>query len=136
MTEVPDDVMKAAVKAYETPIVEDGSSLVSLVNKMVEDEVKLCIARAILAERERCAKVADRYAANNKGGGGQAFAAFTVATEIGRSIRKQQLTCKPHRAITGHRNGNDATTSPPNEAPTGRNGRAGTTRMRTRRWHG
>lgn len=57
MTEIPDDVMKAAIKAYETPIVEDGRSLVSLVNKMVEDEVKLCIARAILAERERCIEI-------------------------------------------------------------------------------
>lgn len=56
MTEIPEDVMKAAIAAYERPIVEDGSSLVSLVNRMVEDEVKLCIARAILAERERCEK--------------------------------------------------------------------------------
>lgn len=60
MTEIPEDVMKAAIEAYERPIVEDGSSLVSLVNRMVEDEIKLCIARAILAERERCCLVLRR----------------------------------------------------------------------------
>ncbi len=62
MTEIPDDVMKAAIQAYDKPLREDGSSLVYLVNRMVEDDVKLCIARAILAERERCAKVAYAYA--------------------------------------------------------------------------
>lgn len=42
MTEIPDDVMKAARKA-----IEDASG-----------GAVMCIARAILAERERCAKVA------------------------------------------------------------------------------
>lgn len=42
MTEMPDDVMKAARKAIEDA---SGGAVV-------------CIARAILAERERCAKVA------------------------------------------------------------------------------
>lgn len=37
---------------------------------------------------EQCAKIADRFAANNKGSGNpQAFAAFTVASEIAKAIR-------------------------------------------------
>lgn len=42
-----------------------------------------------MAGIEQCAKIADRFAANNKGSSNpQAFAAFTVATEIARAIRK------------------------------------------------
>lgn len=47
MTEIPDDVMKAAVVAFNTAIDMDGY-----------DGSYEAIARAILAERERCAKVA------------------------------------------------------------------------------
>ena len=37
---------------------------------------------------EKCAKIADRFAANNKGSSNpQAFAAYTVASEIARAIR-------------------------------------------------
>lgn len=57
-TAIPADVMEAARRSYETPIREDGSSLVSIVNRMAEDDVKLAIASAIMAERERCALVA------------------------------------------------------------------------------
>lgn len=46
MTEIPDDVMKAARKA-----IEDASG-----------GAVMCIARAILTERERCAKVAISHA--------------------------------------------------------------------------
>lgn len=43
---------------------------------------------AFLAEREKYASIADKYAQNNKGGRNpQSFAAYTVATEIARDIR-------------------------------------------------
>lgn len=51
MSEIPDDVMKAAVVAFNTAIDMDG----------YEGSYEV-VARAILAERERCAKVAYAYA--------------------------------------------------------------------------
>lgn len=51
------------------------------------DETK----RELLAEREKYASIADKYAQNNKGGRNpQSFAAYTVATEIARDIRAPQ----------------------------------------------
>ncbi len=58
---IPDDVMEAAREAYDTPINDDGASLVSLVSKVSEDYVKIAIARAIMAERERCSRIAEQY---------------------------------------------------------------------------
>ena len=83
MAEIPDDVMKAA---YDAALDYRNDKACDPIHN--DDALQIAFARAILAERERCAKLADRYAANNKGVGGQAFAAFTVATEIGHSIRK------------------------------------------------
>jgi len=57
--QIPDDVARAAIKAYDAPLNDDGASLVGIVNRMAEDYVKLAIARAILAERERCARIAE-----------------------------------------------------------------------------
>lgn len=48
---IPEDIMKAAQKAFDAPIHRDGMSLVSLVSKDVQDEVMLTICRAILIER-------------------------------------------------------------------------------------
>lgn len=53
MTTIPDDIMKAAMEAY-----------LSLMDDDFYDDHKYGsghIARALLAERERCAKVADKY---------------------------------------------------------------------------
>lgn len=51
---IPDWAIRAAHKAYETPI-RDDASLVSLVSRDVSDDVLLCIAKAIhdavMAER-------------------------------------------------------------------------------------
>lgn len=57
--QIPDDIARAATKAYDAPLNDDGASLVGIVNRMAEDYVKLAIARAILAERERCARIAE-----------------------------------------------------------------------------
>jgi len=51
MNEVPEDIKKAATATYEgLPIVYDGWD---------EDAVIQCIARALLSERERCAKICE-----------------------------------------------------------------------------
>lgn len=51
MTEIPEDVMKAAGDA----ILNGGCAL------KIGDVMHVSISRAILAERGRCAKVAERY---------------------------------------------------------------------------
>lgn len=53
------------------------------------DQAAIVIARAIMAERHRCAKIADRTAENNRGGTNPASqAAFTVSLETARYIRE------------------------------------------------
>ena len=54
MTEIPDDVMKAAEAAY-SDAVRGGHDTRSFESRIEE------IARAIMAERERCAKVVEEY---------------------------------------------------------------------------
>lgn len=76
MTDIPTDIMDVTNK---------------LVNDYVNPDVprpdyrptlRKMIAAALLAERHRCKKIADRVAANNKGGGSRAHAAYVVSTEI------------------------------------------------------
>jgi hypothetical protein len=71
--DIPEDVYKKAI---------DAAGYVT-----TRDEAAIVIARAILAERHRCTKIADRYAQNNQGGDRQAHAAFIVSNEILRDIK-------------------------------------------------
>lgn len=54
MTEIPDDVMKAA---YDAALDYRHDKACDPIHN--DDALQLAFARAILAERERCAKVAD-----------------------------------------------------------------------------
>lgn len=64
MTDYPEDVMKAAREAYLTvPTTPTDAWFVKSVREGDYDHqmpIKAC-ARAILAERERCAKIADEW---------------------------------------------------------------------------
>lgn len=55
MTEIPDDVMKAAREAHA-----------EFAKSSVRDNLTVIIARAILAERERCATVFEEYLTKQK----------------------------------------------------------------------
>lgn len=72
MTKIPQDVMKAAASVIEKHRATDGSAL-KRSDAMIE-----YIARAILAERERCAKVAEGLYPNDdwldRGHAGKAIA--------------------------------------------------------------
>lgn len=57
MSEIPEDVQRAARNAFVAPWHDGEASLVSLVSKDQEDAVKLTIARAILAERRQSVKL-------------------------------------------------------------------------------
>lgn len=70
MTEIPEDVMKAAREA-------DEEFLAQNVPSGTENTVSFYAARAILAERERCARIADR----------NDMSAWGIAREI-RSVDK------------------------------------------------
>lgn len=52
MTEIPADIMKAAREAIEPWTIDDGTVYQF-------DECALSVARAILAERERCIEIAN-----------------------------------------------------------------------------
>lgn len=55
MTEIPDDVMKAA---YDAALDYRNDKACDPIHN--DDALQIAFARAILAERERCAKIADR----------------------------------------------------------------------------
>ena len=81
MSEIPDDVMKAAqavvLWAYSVPLDET-------------EHIKN-VAIAILAERERCARIADEVAADAYGdevNGGYAKSIEVTASVIAATIRK------------------------------------------------
>lgn len=72
-TDIPDDVYLKAEQAAGHVTTRDDAAIV--------------IARAILAERHRCKKIADKVAANNEGSiRDAAYAAYVVATEISRYV--------------------------------------------------
>jgi hypothetical protein len=53
------------------------------------DDAAEVVKRAVDAERERCAKIADKVAENNRGGMSPSMhAAFTVSLEIARYVRR------------------------------------------------
>lgn len=65
MTEIPDDIMKAAVSALAKTYVDAGMDAIA--NGLLMDRTEKALnligaAQAIMAERERCAKVAEGWA--------------------------------------------------------------------------
>lgn len=60
MTEIPDDVMKAAYDAVNAPTADEyGNSMRYYIGNNQSDMAVRVVARAILAERERCASICD-----------------------------------------------------------------------------
>lgn len=60
MTEIPDDVMKAAYDAVNAPTADEyGNSMRYYIGNNQSDMAVRVVASAILAERERCAKIAE-----------------------------------------------------------------------------
>lgn len=61
--EIPDDIRGAAVKIYTQYTADRGWSLIDLIADELRDERE----RATIAERERCAKIAEqRYLASDQ----------------------------------------------------------------------
>lgn len=62
MTDIPEDVMKAVNEALAEPDVDEhGNCARYFIDGRYLHIVQNCIARAILAERARCANVAEKY---------------------------------------------------------------------------
>lgn len=72
MSEIPEDVKAAARKLCAEYEVDNPHGF--------EEQI---IARAIMAERERCAKIADKLAAKHTGGPGSAARAIAAAIRRG-----------------------------------------------------
>jgi hypothetical protein len=99
MSEIPDDVMKAARNLYmslENMKLERAKTLEAAKIQAFNNGDKIdMIARAILAERERCARIADEAAADAQGdevSGGYAIAIEVTASVIAAFIRKGAAT--------------------------------------------
>jgi hypothetical protein len=80
---IPFDVWRAA------------AAVAKYVECMPSDGNIACIARAILAERERCAKIADKEACHAMTAGSAEDAWFSAATIIARAIRTPVHTPSP-----------------------------------------
>lgn len=57
MADIPKDIRKLAMAAFDAPLHRDGCSLNGLVSKDVSDEVLRAIAHAIVVERDRCVRI-------------------------------------------------------------------------------
>lgn len=74
MTDIPADIAKAAQQAYDA--YADGAG----------KDIRECIARAIMAELEACAKIADEIAEETACGEGEIY----IATKIASTIRSER----------------------------------------------
>lgn len=78
MSEIPEDVLNIADEAYGYAI---------MLHQQGNDPIPV-IARAILAERERCAEIANRQVqANNTGSGFDSHVAYSTAWNIRDEIQ-------------------------------------------------
>jgi len=80
MTPIPDDIRKAAEEALDKLLCNDTESCGG--TDGVRREAINDIGEAILAERERCAKIAQDRASDVRGSYGSRFMAGHIAMEI------------------------------------------------------